>query len=71
MIKSKMFSTNFFMTVFLLLTSSLKILAQPYDDGPDPPPMPIDNYIYPMMLIACIAMVYFFAKKNINKKKNP
>jgi hypothetical protein len=59
----------FFITFSMLLTSSLKISAQSFDDGPDPPPAPIDNYIYPMMLIACMAMVYFLTRKYINQKK--
>jgi hypothetical protein len=39
MIKSKMFYANFFITFSMLLTNSLKISAQAYDDGPYPPPL--------------------------------
>lgn len=43
------------------------------DDGIDPPPAPIDDFIYPMLLLGVIFSFFIFSKmskKSINKYFN-
>lgn len=57
------------MVLFFIVSSPLKTFAQDWDDGPDPPPAPIDDYIYPAIVIALIAVLYFFYKKEYSVQK--
>lgn len=54
--------------MILSLLSVPKIFAQ-YDpiDGPEQPPqevVPIDNFIFPLILVAILVAFYFFYKQN-------
>jgi hypothetical protein len=51
------------LALFFITASPLKSYAQDWDDGPDPPPAPIDDYIYPMIFVAIITVLFFFYKK--------
>lgn len=61
---------NVVMVLFFMVSSPLKAFAEDWDDGPDPPPpAPIDDYIYPAIVIALIAVLYFFYNKEYKAEK--
>ena len=54
--------------MFLCITIPNFVLAQdPLDDGPEPPPAPIDNHIYTIIGVVVIAIFCWFVY--LNKKK--
>lgn len=71
----KRFKLNLFrksLLILFFLTNSYQIFAQDeWDDGPDPPPAaPIDDYIYPMMIVALVTVFYLFYVKEYKSEKS-
>ena len=53
-----------FVTVFLCNTVAI---SQTLEDGPDPPPAPIDGTTYISIIVALLFIVVFFFLKKKNK----
>lgn len=60
---------NYFRQIILLflIVSPVVSFAQGFDDGPEPPPAPIGDYIFLLMAAGVIVVFFLFYQK---EKKN-
>jgi hypothetical protein len=53
--------------LFFIAIPNLAVAQDPLDDGPDPPPAPIDDHINLMMIVMFIFLFGFFYYREYRK----
>jgi hypothetical protein len=59
-----------YLYVLLLSFTCFSVFAQEFDDGIEPPPTPIDDYLGVLGMLAVLFLTFIFYKKNFKLKQD-